>query len=377
MEKENSSSSQQVITCKGAVVWGIGEALKIEEIQVDPPKSGEVRVKMLYASICHTDITRVNGFPFPIFPRVMGHEGVGLVESIGEKVKGVKEGDIVIPTFIAECEECENCLSSETNLCLNHPINRNGLMPDGTSRMSIKGQKLYHLFTCSTWCEYMVIHSNYVVKVDPSIPLPHASFISCGFTTGFGAAWKEAKVKQGSTVAVFGLGAVGLGVIEGARMQGAAKIIGVDINGSKEEKGAIFGMNNFVNPNEFDKPISEVVKDLTNGIGVDYSFECCGAAHLLNQALQATKLGTGKVIAIGSGRERVIETFHLLAGRSLKGSIFGGLKIKSDLPIILEKCKNKELHLDDLLTHEVAFQDMDKAFELLKQPDCVKVLIKI
>ncbi|WCJ27763.1 Alcohol dehydrogenase 1 [Euphorbia peplus] len=371
-------NSSKVITCKGAVVWGSGEGLKIEEIQVDPPKSGEVRVKMLYASVCHTDLTRARGIPFPLFPRVLGHEGVGVVESIGEEVRGLQEGNIVIPTLITQCEECENCLSPDTNLCLNHPVSRSGLMPDGTSRMSIEGQKLYQMFTCSTWCEYMVVDSNYVVKIDPSIPLPHASFLSCGFTTGFGAAWKDAKVKQGSSIAVFGLGAVGLGVIEGARMQGAAKIIGVDINESKKEKAAIFGMNNFVNPNEFDKPISEVLKDVTGGTGVDYSFECCGVPHLANEALRSTKLGTGKAIVIGVGSEITsIDTFSLLSGRTLKGSVFGGIKIKSDLPIILDKCKNKEFHLDDLLTHEVALQDIDKAFELLKQSDCLKVLIKI
>ncbi|EEF42405.1 Alcohol dehydrogenase, putative [Ricinus communis] len=212
-----SNGSSQIITCKAAVIWGVGEPLKVEEIQVEPPKSSEVRVKMLYASICHTDIARANGFPFPLFPRVLGHEGVGVVESIGDKVNGFKEGDVVIPAFIGECQECENCTSAETNLCLKYPTNRNGLMADDTSRMSIRGQKLYHLFTCSTWSEYMVIDSNYLVKIAP--------------------AWKEAKVKEGSSVAVLGLGAVGLGVVEGARMQGASKIIGVDKNDKKREKG--------------------------------------------------------------------------------------------------------------------------------------------
>ncbi|OAY41785.1 hypothetical protein MANES_09G129300v8 [Manihot esculenta] len=300
-----SSNTSQVITCKAAVIWGIGERLKVEEIQVDPPNSSEVRVKMLYASICHTDISRAQGYPFPLFPRVLGHEGVGVVESIGDKVNGLKERDIVMPTFIAQCQECENCTSKETNLCLKFPVNRNGLMPDGTSRMSIKGHKLYQLFTCSTWTEYMVIDSNYVVKIDPTIPLPHASCLSCGFTTGFGAAWKEAKVKEGSSVAVLGLGSVGLGVIEGARMRGAATIIGVDKNGKKREKGQAFGMTHFINPEEFDKPISQLVKDLTSGIGVDYCFECSGAAPLVNEALQATKMGIGKAIVVGAGSETV------------------------------------------------------------------------
>ncbi|XP_058000317.1 8-hydroxygeraniol oxidoreductase isoform X1 [Hevea brasiliensis] len=378
MAMSRSSNTSQVITCKAAVIWGVGEELKVEEIQVDPPNSSEVRVKMLYASICHTDISRAHGFPFPLFPGVLGHEGVGVVESIGDKVNGLKEGDVVIPTFLAQCQECENCTSQETNLCLKFPLNLKGLMPDDTSRMSITGHKLYHLFTCSTWSEYMVIDSNYVATIDPTIPLPYASILSCGFSTGFGAAWKEAKVKEGSTVAVLGLGAVGLGATEGARMQGAATIIGVDKNSKKREKGQAFGMTHFINPDEFDKPISQLVKDLTGGLGVDYCFECSGAAPLVNEALQSTKMGIGKAIAIGSGNAAVtIDFLPLLTGRTLKGSLFGGLTINSDLPYVLDKCKNKEFHLDELLTHEVSLQDIDKAFEMFKQPDCVKVLIKI
>ncbi|XVF42875.1 hypothetical protein PTKIN_Ptkin01aG0400800 [Pterospermum kingtungense] len=249
MSKENS----QVITCKAIVSWGAGEALRVEEIQVDPPKSSEVRVKMLCASLCHTDILSTKGFPRPLFPRVMGHEGVGVVESIGEEVNGQKQGDIVIPTYVAECQTCENCTSGKTNLCLK--------IPD----------------------------ANYVFKVDPSISRSHASFLSCGYSTGFGAAWKEAKVEEGSTVAVFGLGTVGLGVVEGARIQGASKIIGIDKNPRKKEKGQVFGMTDFINPDDSDKSICEAVQDLTDGKGVDYSFECTGVAPLLNEAIESTK----------------------------------------------------------------------------------------
>ncbi|RVW65901.1 Alcohol dehydrogenase-like 1 [Vitis vinifera] len=202
----STSRSNQVITCKAAVCWGEGEAVKVEEIQVEPPKSSEVRVKMLYASICYTDILCCSGFPLPLFPRVPGHEGVGMVESVGENVIALKEGDLVIPTYLGECGECENC------------------------RMSIRGQKLYHLFSCSTWAEYMVVNANYLVKIDSRIGLSEASFLSCGFSTGYGADWKAAKVEKGSSVAVLGLGAIGLGVLEGARNQGAARIIGIDKN---------------------------------------------------------------------------------------------------------------------------------------------------
>uniref|UniRef100_A0A2P2MKA5 Alcohol dehydrogenase-like 1 isoform X2 n=1 Tax=Rhizophora mucronata TaxID=61149 RepID=A0A2P2MKA5_RHIMU len=224
----------------------------------------------------------------------------------------------------------------------------------------------------------MVVDSSCIVKIDPSMPLPHASIMSCGFSTGFGAAVKEAKVGMGSSVAVFGLGAVGLGAIEGARMQGASRIIGVDKNGMKREKGQALGMTDFVNPDEHDKPISQLVKDLTGGIGVDYCFECTGAAPLINEGIQSTKVGKGKIIVMGAGSQTVeIDYLPIVAGRTLKVSIFGGLKTKSDLPTMLEKFKNKDFHLDELLTHEVALPDIGNAFELVKQPDCVKVLIKI
>ncbi|XP_062178289.1 alcohol dehydrogenase 1-like isoform X1 [Alnus glutinosa] len=374
-----SKRDSQVITCKAAVCRGIGEAVKVEEIQVEPPKSCEVRVKILYASLCHTDILCTKGFPIPVFPRVLGHEGVGVVESVGEEVRGLKGGDLVIPTFIGECQECENCLSRKTNLCLKYPVPFSGLMRDDTSRMSIGGQRLYHAFSCSTWSEYTVVDADYVLKLDPGIALPHASIISCGFSTGFGGAWKEAEVEKGSTVAVLGLGAVGLGVLEGARMQGAAKIIGIDKNERKRIKGKAFGMTDFINPDEYDKSISELVKELTGGMGVDYCFECTGVAPLVNEALLATKMGKGQTIVIGEGNHATVEInfLRLVFGGNLKGSIFGGLKVKTDLPVIIEKCKNKEIQLDELMTHEVSLEDIQKAFELLEQPDCVKVLIRL
>ncbi|XP_039065565.1 8-hydroxygeraniol oxidoreductase-like isoform X2 [Hibiscus syriacus] len=374
-----TDGSSQVITCKAIVCWAEGETLKVEDIQVEPPKSYEVRVKMLCASVCHTDILSAKGLPTPIFPRVLGHEGVGVVESIGEGVNGLKQGDIVIPTFVSECQTCENCTSGQTNLCLKYTLLWDSRQLDGNSRMSIKGQSLFHRFGCATWSEYMVINANYVVKVDPCIPLSDASFLSCGYSTGFGAAWKEAKVKEGSSVAVFGLGTVGLGVVEGARIQGASKIIGIDKNPRKKEKGLVFGMTDFINPYDSEKSISESVRELTGGTGVDYSFECTGVGPLLNEAIESTKLGKGITIMMGSGGKSSMQINFLpmICGRTLKGSVFGGLKPISDLPILLEKCRNKEIHLDELLTHEVELEDINKAFELLKEPDCVKVLVKI
>lgn len=394
---ESNSCASQVITCKAAVCWGVGEC-KVEEIKVEPPRKAEVRVKMLYASLCHTDIIMSKGLPIPLFPRVLGHEGVGVIESVGEDVNAedFKQGDVVIPTFVSECQECENCLSGKSNLCLKYPLTFNGLMLDGTSRMStVKGQKmLYHLFSCSTWSEYMVANVNYLVKLhnwDAAAaaipPLSHASFLSCGFSTGFGVPWKEAKIERGSTVAVIGLGAVGLGAVEGARMQGAARIIGIDNNDMKREKGIAFGMTDFINPDDHhsvhnrdhNKSVSQLIKDSTDGMGVDYCFECTGVAHFINESLEATKMGKGTAVVIGSsGSTSVqIDSLSLLSGRTLKGSMFGGLKAKTDLPILINKCMNKEIQLDELFTHEVPLVDINQALALVKQPDCVKVLIKI
>ncbi|XP_024021370.1 alcohol dehydrogenase-like 1 [Morus notabilis] len=377
-----SSHTSQILTCKGVVCWGMGEEGKVEEIQVEPPKRWEVRVKMLYASICHTDhVLCTKGFPLPLFPRVPGHEGIGVVESIGEEVTDLREGDVVIPTMVAECGDCENCASGSTNLCLKYPMDVSGLMLDGTSRMSVKGQTLYHTFSCSTWSEYMVVNVNYVLKVDPaSLQLPLLSFLSCGFSTGFGAPWKEAMVQTGSSVAVIGLGAVGLGVLEGSRMRGASKIIGIDKNMKRKGKGEAFGMTDFINPvDESDKSVSQLIKDLTGGVGVDYCFECTGVPNFTNEALEDTKLGKGKAIAIGLSYVTTLQINHLalLCGRTLKGFIFGGLKTKTDLSIVIEKCKTKEIQLDELLTHEVQLSDIGRAFQLLEQEDCVKVLIKI
>ncbi|XP_030500945.2 CYP enzymes assisting alcohol dehydrogenase [Cannabis sativa] len=374
--------TSQLLTCKGVVCWGSGEAPKLEEIQVEAPKGNEVRLKMIYASICHTDIFFcTQGFPIPLFPRVPGHEGVGVVESIGEGVTSVKQGDLVIPTYMSECSECENCLSEKTNMCLKYPLNISGLMPNNTSRMSVNGQMLYHAFSCSTWSEYTVVDANFVLKLDPApLNLHHASFLSCGFSTGFGAPWKEAEIEEGSSVAVIGLGAVGLGVVEGSRMRGATKIIGIDKNQRRKEKGEAFGVTDFINPLlHSNKSVSELIKDSTGGMGVDYCFECTGLPHLINEALEATKIGKGKAIVIGVSNAPTLQinNLALLTGRTLKGSIFGGLKAKTDLPIVFEKWRNKEFQLDELLTHEVSMADITKAFQLLKHEDCVKVLLKI
>ncbi|XP_019183780.1 PREDICTED: alcohol dehydrogenase-like 2 isoform X2 [Ipomoea nil] len=370
--------SPATITCKGVVTWQKGEALKVEEIEVDPPKCSEVRMKM-FSSLCHTDILSHNGFPIPLFPRVLGHEGVGTIESVGENVRDLKEGDLVITVYLAECKECLNCKLGKSNLCFKYPLPLSCLMADGTSRISIRGQTLYHTFSCATWSEYAVCDANYVVKIDPRLPLPHASLLSCGFTSGFGAPSKIAAIEKGSSVVVFGLGTVGLGVVAGAKEQGAAKIIGIDINDFKREKGEAFGMTDFINPNKSEKTVSELIKDVTEGLGADYAFECTGVAALLNEAIDATKMGSGTVVTIGAGGEEIWKinvASILLCGRTFKGSVFGGVRVKSDLPSIVDKCIRKEVQLEELITHEISLEETPTAFELLKQPDCVKVVIK-
>ncbi|GFP84915.1 alcohol dehydrogenase class-3 [Phtheirospermum japonicum] len=378
MPTTSSHNATTTITCKAAVIWRANEGPKVEEIQVEAPKSGEVRVKMLFASICHTDVLGCTGFPTPVFPRVLGHEGVGVVESIGEGVKQLKAGDVVIPTYLGECGDCENCVSGKTNLCQTYPLQAfTGLMPrDATSRMSIGGQPLYHFLSCSTWSQYTVVDANYCVSIDPNMPLPYASFLSCGFTTGFGAVWKEAQVHEGSSVAVLGLGAV----IEGARLHGASRIIGIDINESKREVGEAFGMTDFINPkrtensvdNNNNKSISELVKQLTGGTGVDYSFECTGVPQLVNEALEATKVGIGKMMMLGAATQKSVEIdfVTLLSCRAFKYAVFGGVKVQSDLPLEIQ-------NLDKLLTHQLSLEDINRGFELLKEPQCVKVLISL
>ncbi|GER33790.1 alcohol dehydrogenase [Striga asiatica] len=340
--------TQGVITCKAAVLRKSGEPLEVEEIQVDPPKSSEVRIKML------------------------------VIESVGEGVTKLTAGDTVMPLYLGECGECLNCKSGKTNLCHKYPLGFSGLMSDGTSRMSVKGEKIYHHFSCSTWSEYIVIEADYAVKVDPRVSLPHASFLCCGFTTGFGSTWREITIHKGSTVAVIGLGAVGLGAVKGAQMQGASKIIGIDINEMKRDKAKKFGITEFINPKSSDKSVSDLIKEATGGLGVDFCFECTGVPNLLNEAIEGSKVGLGTVVFIGAGLNKSGELNYipLLCGRTVKGSIYGGVRTQTDLPLIVEKCVNKEIDLDELITHEVSLAEINKGFDYMKEPNSVKVVIK-
>ncbi|KAG6435324.1 hypothetical protein SASPL_100195 [Salvia splendens] len=356
------TSTPRAITCKAAVVWNPSEPLKVEEVQVDPPNSTQVRIKVLYASMCHTDITYWNGYNIgPLFPRILGHEGAGVIESVGEEVKDLKVGDNVMLLYVGECGECSNCASEKTNLCSRYPLLGSD---DGTSRIYSKGQRMYRMFSSSTWAEYAVVESNYVVKVDPRMPLSHACLLTCGFTTGYGGVWKALKVEKGSSVAVLGLGAVGLGAVKASQILGASKIFGIDINDTKRDKAIAFGVTDFVNPKHSGKPISQLIQEAT-GLLFLHTLEC-------NQ-------GVGETLLIGFPPERKVELnlVPMIFGRTLKGTNFGGVKIHSDLPKIIQKCINKEINLGDLITHEVSLADINKGFmEYMKQPNCVKVIIK-
>ncbi|KAI3873894.1 hypothetical protein MKW98_001543 [Papaver atlanticum] len=372
------------IRCRAAVCRAAGEALVMEEIEVAPPKAYEVRIKILCTSLCHTDVTfrKMPSSPISIFPRIFGHEAVGVVESVGENVTDVKEGDTVVPVFLANCEDCRDCKSKKSNMCTSFPFSGTPGMPrdgPGTSRFTdSNGEILHNFLGVSSFSEYTVMDVAYVVKICPEIPVDKACLLSCGVSTGVGAAWKVADVEAGSTVAIFGLVAVGLAVAEGARIRGASKIIGVDVNPEKFDIGKKLGVTDFVNPKECgDKSVSEVIKEITDG-GADYCFECIGLASLMNDAFTSCRDGWGKTIVLGvemHGAPLSINTYELLRGKRIEGSLFGGIKAKTDIPLLAQSYLNKELHLDEFITHEINFEDINTAFDLLSQGKSLRCII--
>ncbi|KAJ7958981.1 Alcohol dehydrogenase-like [Quillaja saponaria] len=363
---ESKSSIEQhagkSIRCKAAICRNASEPLVIEEIEVDPPKAWES--------------------PIGFFPRILGHEAVGVVESVGENVEEVKEGDIVVPVFLSNCGECKDCKSSKSNCCSIFKNRTTKDMPrDGSSRFRsmINGEAIYHCLNVSSFSEYTVVDVTHVVKITDDLPVDKACLLSCGVSTGLGAAWKVADVEQGSTVAIFGLGAVGLAVAVGARERGASKIIGVDLNPQKFEIGKQFGVTDFVNPTTCgDKTVSEVIKEMTDG-GADYCFECIGLASLMNDAFSSSREGWGKTIILGvemHGSALAVNPYQIQRGRSITGSLFGGFKPKSDIPLIAKKYLDNELFiLDDFITHEVSFQDINKAFQYLLEGESLRCII--
>ncbi|XP_058786346.1 alcohol dehydrogenase-like 2 [Vicia villosa] len=374
----------QPIRCKAAICRSPGEPLVIEEIELEPPKSWEVRIKILYTSLCHSDVTFWKmhpSSPAAMFPRILGHEAVGVVESVGEHVE-VKEGDLVVPVFQPNCGECRDCESPKSNNCSKFGTKRIVNMPrDGTSRFKdMNGEVVHNLFGISSFSEYTVVDVTHVVKINHDFPLDKACLLSCGVSTGVGAVWKVADVEKGSTVAVFGLGAVGLAVAVAAKQRGASKIIGVDLNEDKFEIGKPFGITDFVNPSSCkDKPVSEVIKDMTNG-GADYCFECIGLASLMTEAFNSSREGWGKTVIIGvemHGSPLTLSPYDILKGKTITGSLFGGLKPKSDIPLLAQKYLDNELNLDGFITQEVDFKDINKAFDYLIQGKSIRCIIRM
>ncbi|KAF3950099.1 hypothetical protein CMV_024102 [Castanea mollissima] len=348
------STKGKPIRCKAAVSRAPNEPLVMEEIMVAPPMPREVRIKVICSSLCHTDIGLWVLKDLPgIYPRVLGHEAIGVVESVGEGVHEVAVGDTVIPTFVSDCGECDGCRSKKGNICSKLPFKVTPYMPrydQGTRFTSLNGETIYHTMCVSSFSEYTVIDVAHVTKVDPSISPSRACLLSCGISTGVGAAWKIANVEEGSTVVIFGMGSIGLAVAEGARLRGAARIIGVDLNSKKFEMGKIFGVTDFVNGGECgDKSVSQVINEMTGG-GADYCFECIGLPSMVHEAYSCCRNGWGKTVIIGvakPGSELGLNYHDILncGGKSIMGCIFGGVKAKTDIPILLQHYLNKVINL--------------------------------
>ncbi|CAL1283533.1 unnamed protein product [Larinioides sclopetarius] len=357
------------IQCKAAVAWEPKKPLSLETVEVAPPKAGEVRIKILATAVCHTDAYTLDGLdPEGIFPCILGHEGGGVVESVGEGVTSVQPGDHVVPLYIPQCGDCKFCKSPKTNLCSKiRATQGKGVMPDGTSRFTCKGQTVYHFMGTSTFSEYTVVAEISVVKVDPKAPLNKICLLGCGIPTGYGAALNTADVEPNSNVAIWGLGTVGLAVAMGCQERGAARIIGVDINPEKFQVAKQFGCTEFVNPKEHEKPIQDVLIGMTDG-GLDYTFECIGNVSTMRAALESCHKGWGQSVIIGvagSGQEISTRPFQLVTGRVWKGSAFGGWKSKDSVPKLVDQYLNGKLKIDEFVTHELKFDEINEAFHLL------------
>ncbi|MGY3932104.1 alcohol dehydrogenase [Aeromonas encheleia] len=369
----------QSIKCKAAIAWGPGQPLSIEEVEVMPPQAGEVRVRIKATGVCHTDAFTLSGEdPEGVFPCILGHEGGGIVESIGEGVTSVKVGDHVIPLYTPECGECKFCKSGKTNLCQKiRATQGKGLMPDGTTRFSKDGQPIYHYMGTSTFSEYTVLPEISIAKVDPAAPLEEVCLLGCGVTTGIGAVMNTAKVKEGESVAIFGLGGIGLSAVIGARLAKAGRIIAIDINESKFELARKLGATDCINPNDYDKPIQEVIVELTDG-GVDFSFECIGNVKVMRAALECCHKGWGESVIIGvagAGQEISTRPFQLVTGRVWRGSAFGGVRGRSELPSYVQRYMQGEFRLDDFITHTMPLERINEAFELMHEGKSIRTVI--
>ncbi|XP_072947170.1 alcohol dehydrogenase class-3 [Epargyreus clarus] len=375
------SSAGKIIRCRAAVAWEAGKPLSIEEIEVDPPKAGEVRVKIVATGVCHTDAYTLSGKdPEGVFPVVLGHEGGGIVESVGKGVTSVKPGDHVVPLYVPQCKMCKFCINPKTNLCQKVRITQGqGVMPDGTKRFRCKGKELYHFMGCSTFSEYTVVLEISLCKVADAAPLDKVCLLGCGVPTGYGAVMNTAKVEPGSNCAIFGLGAVGLAVALGCKAAGASRIIGVDINPDKFEVARKFGVNEFVNPKDYEKSIQQVLVNMTDG-GLDYTFECIGNVHTMRSALEACHKGWGVSVIIGvagAGEEISTRPFQLVTGRTWKGTAFGGYKSRDSVPKLVDEYLAKKLPLDDFVTHSVPLSEINVAFDLMHTGRSIRAVVDL
>ncbi|AYK22715.1 TPA: S-(hydroxymethyl)glutathione dehydrogenase/class III alcohol dehydrogenase [Pseudomonas aeruginosa] len=364
---------------RAAVAFGPGKPLEIVEIDVEPPRKGEVLIKITNTGVCHTDAFTLSGDdPEGLFPVVLGHEGAGIVVEVGEGVTSVKPGDHVIPLYTAECGECLFCKSGKTNLCVAvRATQGKGLMPDGTTRFSYNGQPLYHYMGCSTFSEYTVVAEVSLAKINPDANPEHVCLLGCGVTTGIGAVHNTAKVQPGDSVAIFGLGGIGLAAIQGARQAKAGRIIAIDTNPAKFELARTFGATECLNPKDFDKPIHEVLIEMT-GWGVDHTFECIGNVDVMRSALEAAHRGWGQSIVIGvagAGKEISTRPFQLVTGRTWKGSAFGGVKGRTQLPGMVEDAMKGEIDLAPFVTHTMGLDDINKAFDLMHEGKSIRTVI--
>ncbi|MDT8387700.1 MAG: S-(hydroxymethyl)glutathione dehydrogenase/class III alcohol dehydrogenase [Thiogranum sp.] len=364
---------------RAAVAWQAKQPLSIEEIDVEGPRQGEVLLKVIASGVCHTDAFTLSGEdPEGAFPCVLGHEGGGEVVECGPGVTTLKPGDHVIPLYIPECGHCEYCLSSKTNLCQSIASTVwTGYMPDGTRRFSKNGKAIYHYMGCSTFSEYTVVPEIALAKINPAAPLDKVCLLGCGVTTGIGAVLNTAKVEPGASVAVFGLGGIGLSVIQGAVMAQAGRIIAIDVNPDKFVMAKALGATDFINPEDLDGSVTEAVKELTNG-GVDYSFECIGNVHVMREALECCHMGWGVSTIIGvagSGQEICTRPFQLVTGRSWKGTAFGGVKGRTELPGYVDRYMNGEIELDSMVTHRMPLEDINKAFDLMHEGKSIRSVI--
>lgn len=367
------------IKSKAAIAWGPNQALSIEEVDVMMPKAGEVLVKIVATGVCHTDAFTLSGEdPEGIFPAILGHEGGGIVEHVGEGVTSVKVGDHVIPLYTPECGECKFCQSGKTNLCQKiRETQGKGLMPDGTTRFYKDGKPIYHYMGCSTFSEYTVLPEISLAKVNKNAALDEVCLFGCGVTTGIGAVLNTANVQAGDSVAIFGLGGIGLSAIIGAAMAKAGRIIAIDINESKFELAKKLGATDCINPQSFDQPIQDVIVDLTDG-GVDFSFECIGNVNVMRSALECCHKGWGESVIIGvagAGKEISTRPFQLVTGRVWRGSAFGGVKGRSELPDYVEKYLKGDIVLDDFITHNLALSDINHAFDLMHEGKSIRSVV--